>query len=127
VNREDVRMIERRSHLRFSLKAALSRSGGKFLRQELDRHRPLEPGVRSAVHHAHAPFPQKFFDGIRTELFAGNQLCAGGMAQQVRGKLERRSVKRTRNRIALRQQRLDLATQFAVAFACLGKETSTPV
>jgi hypothetical protein len=70
VYRKDVRVIERRSHLRFALK---SLSGGrirKVFRQELDRDRPAQLGIESPEHHSHSPSPDLGLDFVLTELRA---------------------------------------------------------
>jgi hypothetical protein len=56
MHRQNVRMIQRRSHLRLALEAPPRRRIGQFVRQELDRHRPVQLGVERAIHHPHAAF-----------------------------------------------------------------------
>ena len=44
--------------------------GGELTRQDLDRDRPLQPGVGRAIDLAHAALPQRLLDAVLLELGA---------------------------------------------------------
>ena len=70
VHRDDVRMIERRSHLRLALKTAAGGGVGQVIRQELDRHGSVERGIRRPVHRAHAALAHKGNNFVRAKFVA---------------------------------------------------------
>ena len=63
VNRADVGMIECRSGLRFSLKAAQGlRVLGDVVGQEFQGDVAVQPGVLGFIHHTHATYAESFKD-----------------------------------------------------------------
>jgi hypothetical protein len=76
-------MIERRSHLRFSLEAAASGSVRQIVGKQLDRNRPLKLGIVSAKYHAHPAFADFRLDFILAELCARGQPLGGGFHDPV--------------------------------------------
>lgn len=68
VNGGDVRMVERRENFGFALKPGEPvRVCGHRLGQHLDRHRPLQVGVRGAIDLTHSARTNVGSDVIRTE------------------------------------------------------------
>jgi len=73
MNRADVRMIQRREHLCFSLKPRQPiRITQQMLRQRLDGHRPIKPRVVRKIHDAHSALAK-----LRAD-FVAAEFCAGG-------------------------------------------------
>jgi hypothetical protein len=65
-----VRMVQRRSQLRFALEAASHSRIGQFVRQELDGYGPLELRIECSVDRAHATLCDQRQDLVRT--YAGS-------------------------------------------------------
>ena len=74
VNRANVGMVEGGSRLRFPLKTG-QRLGiaGYFLRQELERHKAMQPGVLGLVDHAHTAAAKLFNDAVVGDGFADHR------------------------------------------------------
>ena len=71
----DVRMVELRNHLGFTLEARLAFGAlGQVLREDLDGNRPVEPSVLGFVDLAHAPLADWGEDFVRAEARSG---CEG--------------------------------------------------
>ena len=69
----DVRVIERRQHLRFAREARQPLGiGGERLRQDLERDLAIEPRVARAVHLAHAACTEQRHD------LEGAETCSSG-------------------------------------------------
>ena len=65
----NVRMVQRREDLRFTLKPRQAiRIGDECVRKDLERHIALQLGVVRAVHLAHATSAQRADDVIGTEV-----------------------------------------------------------
>src|SRR4051812_37809099 len=71
MNRENVRVIERRSGLRFELKAAPGGGIPQIAGEKLDRDTAVEPGVLSTEHHTHSTLTQLGLEYVGTYLLAG--------------------------------------------------------
>ena len=69
----DVRMIERRRHLRFLLEAASARLVSEIGRQKFDSHRPVQPRVPGAVNFAHPTRSDLRLNLVRSEMLACKQ------------------------------------------------------
>ena len=67
VYREDMRMIQRRSHLRFALEAAAGGAVGDIAGKKLHSNGPVESCVQRAIDHTHAPFTHLGFDAVGTQ------------------------------------------------------------
>ena len=68
VDRRDVRMVERREHLRLALEARQPLGvGDERLGQHLERHLALEPGVAGAPDLAHAACAEGGEDLVRSQ------------------------------------------------------------
>ena len=74
VNRANVGMVESGGRLRFPLKAR-QRLGiaGYFLRQELERHKAMQPGVFGLVDNAHPAAAKLFHDAVVGNSFADHR------------------------------------------------------
>ena len=68
VHRNDVRMAQRGSQLRFALRSTGVRSVGRIVKENLDGHGPLEPDIRGAVDRAHAARTDGCFNSIDANL-----------------------------------------------------------
>jgi hypothetical protein len=80
VDRQDVRMRERRDGLRFALEAfACVGVDGQVRRQDLDRHVAGEPGVVGTVHLAHPACAQRCQDLVLTEGLADHDQVLAGL------------------------------------------------
>ena len=76
VDLRDVRMIERREHLRFALEPRQPIGiGRERVRQDLDRDVAIQLRVAGAIHLAHAAAPQERLD------LADAEPCAGSKGQ----------------------------------------------
>jgi len=87
VNRGYVRVIERREHPGFAIEAGQPIGIiGEFKRQRLDRHVAPEARVAGAPHFAHAPFPKRSNDDVRSDGAAGSEShwCADNIAKRFR-------------------------------------------
>jgi hypothetical protein len=65
-------MIQRRSHLRFSLEAMPGCRVGQLVEQELDGNRAVQPSIECAMDHPHAPTPNDPLDTILAKLRTGD-------------------------------------------------------
>src|SRR5437899_919892 len=54
VDRKNVRMVQRRGHLRLALEAASRRHIGEIAGEKLDRHGTIELGIETSIDRAHA-------------------------------------------------------------------------
>jgi hypothetical protein len=81
VDREDVRVIQRRRHLRFLLKVAACGGIGQFVGKKLDGDGPVQLGVVRANHHAHASLADGSLDAIRPQLESGHKRRHGGVTR----------------------------------------------
>ena len=77
VDRENMRMIQCRGHLRFALKAPPRVRVEQLARKELDGHRSIEPRVRRAVHHAHAAGAENAVDAVAADGGSGRKATVG--------------------------------------------------
>ena len=74
VEGRDVRMVERREHLRLAREARDALGvAGEALREDLQRDVAPELGVSRAIHLAHAASPERAGDRIRPEPGSGRQ------------------------------------------------------
>jgi hypothetical protein len=74
VHREDVRMVQRRSCLRFALEPpAGGRIGKEQLGKKLDGDRPIQLGIDASVHLSHAARPERRYNFIRPDASANRQ------------------------------------------------------
>ena len=64
VDCEDMRMVERGRHLRLPLKTSSAGGVGQIVGKKLNRYRPVEPGIASAVDYAHATLTDRGFDAV---------------------------------------------------------------
>jgi hypothetical protein len=90
----DVRMVQRRQHLRFALQAREPIGiAGKRFRQDLDRHLSLQPGVARAIHLTHAAAAERLGD------FVGAEGCPALQAHRMRVRriVPKRECSRTSN------------------------------
>ena len=70
VDGQNMRMIERRGHLRFALEAAAGRGIGPFVGEELYRDRPIELRISRLIHLAHAAGPKPRENLVSADLSA---------------------------------------------------------
>ena len=78
VYRGDVRMIQRREHLRFALEAREAIGVGREgVRQDLQRNVSLQPRVAGTVHLAHATGPQRRMDFVHAKSCTGSERHRG--------------------------------------------------
>ena len=75
VDREDVRMIERRDRLRFALEAAARGRIGEIVGEKLDGNGPVEFGIERAVDHAHAAGAEWRLHDVHAETKACQDRC----------------------------------------------------
>jgi hypothetical protein len=73
VDREDVRVVQRRGRARFLLEPRDAIRRSHFGPQHLDRNRAPQPRVFGAVDLAHAARPEKRLEHVRTQASAGGQ------------------------------------------------------
>ena len=74
VDRRNVRMIQRREDLRFTLEARESfRIVGDYRQQDFDRDLSMQLRVAGTVHGAHSPGAERGRDLVRAEAIAGSQ------------------------------------------------------
>ena len=99
---DDVGVIEGRRRLRFTLKAAPGRRIGEVVREELDRHGPVQIGIVRPIHHAHPADADTRLELIDAEALAG-QIGDTGITDEGRGDRERRVAENAVQR-PLRQQ-----------------------
>jgi hypothetical protein len=108
VNGQYVRMVQRRRHLRFALESAPGSGVRQIAGKDLHRDKPVELGIESTVHLAHATLAEKSLDAVCAEPCAGRErtrLFQTGKRSQI-----------------LRQKRLHLAPQFLIALASFGQK-----
>jgi hypothetical protein len=68
VNSRDIRMVERRQHLRLALEASHAIAvAGENVWQDLQRHLAFELGIASAIHFTHSPRADRSEDLIGPE------------------------------------------------------------
>jgi hypothetical protein len=67
MDRNNVRVIERRCHLRFALKSASRLWISEIIRKQFDRDGSLESGVQSAVNFAHSSRTDRIGDFVLSE------------------------------------------------------------
>ena len=115
VHREDVRMIQRRGHLRFALEAPPSRRVEHLARQKLDAHVPIEPSVGRTVHDAHAAGTERALDAITTDRGPGHEIGADCLVVARPHRSSARSG----------LQRFDLAAKIGVSSRSLQQERCT--
>jgi hypothetical protein len=83
VDREDVRVIQRRGHLRFALEAPQRRGVGPTRGEKLDRDLPIQSRVERAVDHAHAALAEEGFDLVRSDAFRSRITHRGVAASSI--------------------------------------------
>ena len=72
--RRDIGMIQRRQYFRFPLEAGEALwIARKDLREDLDRHIPIEPRIAGAIHLPHAADADAGDDFVRPEASAGRE------------------------------------------------------
>src|SRR6185436_2648282 len=70
---DDVRMIQRRGHLRLALKPTARGRVRQLVGQNLDRHGPVQLGVERPVNDSHTALAELRLNSIRANLGAGRQ------------------------------------------------------
>ena len=73
MHRQNVRMVQRRGHLRLALEPPARRRVRQFVGQNLDRHGPVELGVERPVDGAHAALAELRLNAIGADLRPGSQ------------------------------------------------------
>src|ERR1043166_4178461 len=72
IDGQDMRVIEGRGHLRFTLKANERGSRHQIGGKKLDRNRTVQFGVKSTIDHTHATFAELLFNTVLTDGLAGH-------------------------------------------------------
>src|SRR5580704_14373224 len=106
IDAENMRMIERRRHLRFALKSPASRRIRQVVGEELDRDRAVEPAVDSPKHNAHPSGADSVLEPVLAKLYARAWKRCG---EQFRLAFPSRAVEQVRAG-RLRQHGLDFLT-----------------
>jgi hypothetical protein len=95
VYRADVRMVQRREHLRFSFEARKTvRIGGKQSRQYLERDGTIQVGVSRAIDLAHTTCTNRRFDFVGAEARASREGRTVSSCVTLRDQFKRRRVKK---------------------------------
>ena len=96
VYRGDVRMVERREHLRFSFEARKTvRIGGKQFRQHLERDGTIQAGVSRAIDLAHTTCTNRRFNFEGAEARASREGRTASSCVTLRDQFQRRRVKKS--------------------------------
>ena len=118
----DVRVIQGGEHPRLPLEArAAIRVRRERRRQDLDRHLAIECLVVRTVDLAHAANAEECTDRVRPEARA-NESASYGLECRGSGQLRCRHTHERLSAGLLREQRLDLASQFVIVPAGVGEE-----
>ena len=95
VYRGDVRMVQRREHLRFPFEARKTvRIGGKQFRQHLERDGTIQAGVSRAIDLAHTTGTNRRFDFVGAEARASREGRSVSFRVTRRHQFQRRRVKK---------------------------------
>jgi hypothetical protein len=71
-----MRMVERRSHLRFALETPTRVGIQQIIRQKLDRNRTIEFRIGGSTHDAHAALPEQCIDSVAADERANSDRAA---------------------------------------------------
>ena len=122
VNRDDVRMIERRGGARFALESRASIGiGGERLRQNLDRDVASELRVSRAIHVAHSTGADERSDLVGSKALAGERRRVR-LKDCGRDAVDGRRFEKTGRAVRIGEQRFELAPQRLVGAAGVAQE-----